>query len=101
MDKVCQGCGGSGYNGGEFCGCNAQFAPFAYGDEVEVKQSPGRIERTRFVVSFATKCGDEYRYTGWFVGSPPWYGNVYSDDIAGFIATWPESAVIELQGRTG
>ena len=75
---------------------------YRFGDVLVVRKTPGRIERSCFVVTHPNKVhGGGSRYDGVFPGTPLLFGKVYSDDIIRHLRTMPESeaAVLVATGR--
>mgnify|MGYP007078646505 CR=1 FL=1 len=70
---------------------------YKFGDVLAVKPAPGRIERSRFVVTHSNKVfGGGWRYDGIFPGTPLLYGKVYSDDIICHLRAMPEPEAAAL-----
>ena len=74
--------------------------PYTFGDVLAVKPAPGRIERSRFVVTDSNKVfGGGFRYDGIFPGTPLLYGKVYDDDIICHLHTMPEPEAAALAAQ--
>ena len=71
--------------------------PYKFGDVLVVRKVPGRIERSRFVVTHSNKVrGGGFRYDGVFPGTPLLFGKVYSDDIIRHLRAMPEAEAAAL-----